>query len=98
MKIICILKSIDFMMMVYTFWFQFWFRGVTETLWKSLHATTPKHHAESPSGVHALSHFDDFPSIVRLGGYPQEPENPPRDPKIDILEPWGQALAQKLDF
>ena len=51
-----------------------------------------------PYGVHVPPHFDDFSSILGPGGYPQEPENPPRDPEIDILEPWGQALAQKLDF
>ena len=40
----------------------------------------------------------DFSSILGPGGYPQKPENPPRDPKIDILKPWGQAPARKLDF
>ena len=51
-----------------------------------------------PYGVHAPPHFDDFPSILAPGGYPQKPENQHRTPKSDILEPWGRALAQNLDF
>ena len=51
-----------------------------------------------PYGVHVPPHLDGFPSVLDLRGYPQRPKKQPRTPKIDILELWGQALAQNLDF
>ena len=37
--------------------------------------------------------FSDFG-----GWYPWTPKNQPWNPKVDILDPLGQALAQKHDF